>query len=118
MIGWCRSFSNQFPDETVRFIVILTLLVLNNPALRIEPRLIDYSKEISHAIRFHPQGKFDCVRRNVLEELRPVAIRPPVDACRANLLHHLEKRALVAAAFQMFASGEHQMLKKMGETSL
>jgi hypothetical protein len=91
-------------------LVILPALVEDDVALRLEAFRGDSRQQISHAIRFHPQGQVDRARRHDLPVVGAIGVRRSVEQ-RTSLLQRREIAGVV-----VLRPLEHQMLEQVGET--
>ena len=84
---------NQLQRDRVRLVLSLTLLVLDDAALDVEPGLVHGANEMSHPVRLNPQGDIQRVGRNILEEVGAVFARRAVQIRRADPFHRPKKPA-------------------------
>jgi len=68
----------QVVHAAVGLVLTLALLVLDDPALLVELRLVDRPQEMAHPVRLHPEHGVECAHRDVLEVVRPVLVRGAV----------------------------------------
>src|SRR2546425_12554790 len=101
------ALDDQLLSDAVGLVFTLTLFVLNHATLHVEPRLVDGSQEVAHAVGFNPQGNVQSIGGNVLEKIRAVFAGGAVQIRRADPLHRLEKRPLISTPSEMLAAGEH-----------
>ena len=71
-----------------------------------------------HPVGLNPQRDVQGVLRHILKEIRAVVAGRAVQVRGPDAFHGLEKGALIAAAFEVVAAGEHEMLEEMSETGL
>ena len=79
----CYSQAGRNPcrfSNAVGLVFTLTLFVLDYATLHVQPRLVDGSQEVAHAVGFNPQGNVQSVGGNVLEKSvrssRTIRVRP------------------------------------------
>src|SRR5687768_13719915 len=105
--------SERLEDAAIRLVFAFALFVLHDASLLIEPSLIDDPEQMSHAVRFHPQGGIERRGRHVLEVVGAVEVRRAVERGGANLLERPEVLVVV-----MLGALEHQMFEQMRKTGL
>ena len=100
-------------DLAVGLVLALSLLVLDDAALFVEPGLVDGRPHVPHPVGLHPQRHVERRRRHDLEVVRPVLVRRPVHAGRADPVEGLEVVVVV-----VLAAVEHQVLEQVREAGL
>ena len=100
-------------DLAVGLVLALALLVLDHPALLVEPGLIDRRAHVPHPVRLHPQRHVERRGRHDLEVVRAVLVRRPVHAGGADPVEGLE-----VVVVEVLAAVEHQVLEQVREAGL
>ncbi len=113
MTGRIGALDEHAIDVAVGLILAFALLVLHHAALLVEPRLVDHAEQVAHPIRFHPERHVERRARHVLEVVRAIGIRRPVDLGCAHAIEDLE-----VLVVRVLAALEHQVLEQVREARL
>src|SRR4051812_35246523 len=108
MAGRVGPLRDQFVRESIRLVLSLAFLVLNNAALKIESLLVDCPKQMPHSIGLEPESVVQSRSRHVLEVVCPIGIGRAVQVGRSDWLQSLNIPALV-----VFAPSKHQVLEQV-----
>ncbi len=111
MAGGPCVLRDQAPRDAVRLVVALSLLIQHHAALFVQPFLRQRTKQMAHAVRFHPQRESQRIARHLLKIVGPVLARGAVHAGGTDPLHRLEPIVV-----EVLAPVEHQVLKEVGKT--
>ena len=110
MIGRIKRGQDRFVDQAIGAVLVaLATLVLDHVPLVVEFRLGHGREQKAHAVRFHPEGQFEVIRRHGLPIVRAVhggrAVQPPA--------HRLDRPKV--DLIEVLRALEHHVFEEVGE---